>query len=270
MALSVTARPLSLVIHDVSRMSPELEVIPLEDPQDIRALCAGGNPIKPRVWVGRWEGEVPDNLVNSPFSQGYLSVVSTSSWRGTYEWVEYYDPKPEPGALNQEIGKVDDRPITLKEYLFREDGYEYFWERFKNHPIRREAEVTILMLLRKSQGPFSESDLKSRYELNPPRYIEALRYNIGTPKGTELLIKIGDNEVYPLVIDIKGPCLFTSALQRHPHFISYLALLQNRILQGGINPRIMTILFHQWLVMVGLGNRPSYEQQVQLQELLTL
>ena len=274
MPLYITNFPLSSLINyiqtEVGVSFEELDIVSFEpgDEEGLKERLRKGSPIEPYLFAARWEGPPPEEFRLSTFCQAYLSVPSLTSWKSVK--AKILELKEGIEILEQTVGKDEQGPITLAQYMFEPSAYQYFRAKFGKFHDKMAMETHRLLIKRTAQcHALTTNQLKQDYETNTSSFLHFLRSCIGTPEGTQFLSKQTESDIYPLVVGVGGkPPLIYSFVESWPYLYSRLALLENRILEGGCSPKWMTVLFHQWWVMSGISSPPTLENDKQLEDLL--
>lgn len=274
MPLYLTNFPLSSLINYIQTEAgiefEELDIVSFEpgDEETLKERLRKGSPVEPYLFTARWEGPPPQDFRLSTFCQAYLSVSNLNSWRSAK--AKILELKEGIEILEQAVGRDEQGAITLAQYMFEPSAYQYFKSKFGKFHDKMAMETHRLLIKRTAQShALNINQLKEDYESNQPSFLQFLRNCIGTPEGTEFLSKQAETDIYPLVVGVGGkPPLIYSFVESWPYLYSRLALLENRILEGGCSPKWMTVLFHQWWVMSGISSAPTLENDKQLEDLL--
>ncbi|MBD2201784.1 hypothetical protein H6G33_10535 [Calothrix sp. FACHB-1219] len=250
-----TISPIELVKYHINKQLGILpDVIEVDSVKDIYGVLIKGTSFKKSI-----------NLINaSRISKGEMAkfVYKQGAFNTTYivlnescykEFQKKYKASVSVKGILINPDLYKSNLLKLKS-LFEDEAYEWIWDKFKYNPSKLDKELNRL-LLSVEKKKYSRKELVDMYEGIGGVY--AYRQYIGSIRGTELLSKMSDKELWMLVVGgNKTPCLFYKFLvedtNRKPLLYHYLLIVREAVQDGLIPVRIGAILFNEWVRYLSL------------------
>lgn len=278
--LYITTSPLSLVSHHAWKQNARTpRVYRKVDSLALNDLLVQGSVISPAVVViDAKSDKPPKEVMQSLFNTAYLCVSSTKYWESLIEekpWIKQIVVAPE---LYRE--RFDKLPGLFADYEARES----FWERFKEHPHKLDLELWRLFFKVSTTGEkVTEEFMDALYGGSNPDLFLSFKRHLGTPRGTAILRQMPESTLWTLLIgsDKKPAYIYYHLVGKNgkdgacPDLYHHLTLLQSVTKEGSMNLKIAAILFHHWVVSVGIKKvgkslefTPSIDELTKLNQLL--
>ncbi len=255
--LYITTSPVSLVSYHAMRQNNAVpQVYRKVDSLGLNDILVLGSPIKPAlVVIDAKSDKPPKEIMQSPFNTAYLCVSGAKYWEALIkekDWIQQVTISPE--LYKKEF---DSMPAIFAD----RDARDNFWERFKNYPEKLHMELTRLFFRRISTGEgVSEDYLDAFYGGNTPDTFLSFKRHIGTKKGTAILKAMPATSIWTLLIgtEKKPAYIYYYLVGKNgtdgacPELYHYLTHLQSVVNEGVMDLKIAAVLFHDWVVSVGV------------------